>query len=365
MKHIVIDARIRRASTGRPIDRFIEYLPKYDSKNKYTILIQPDDPIKSNAKNISFLTVPFKQFSLNPSQQVIFAKQIKSLKPDLVFFTMTAQAPLAYTGPSITFTHDLTMLRYARAGRYPEIVHKLRMIGYRRLFNQGNLRAKTIIVPSKFVKDDLSKYLPKVKDKIEVVYESSEPVLASKSKPLRGVNKPFIFHVGSPFPHKNVEGLVEAFSLLKLKFPNLQLVLAGKKEFYFNKIEEKIKSNKYRKDILITGFIGDEELKWLYQNAEAYVLPSLSEGFGLPGLEAMAHGCAVASSNATCLPEIYGNAAEYFDPYDVNDIASAVVKLMNDQNRKNELIKNGQTQLKKYSWEKMTKEIVAIIHQNL
>lgn len=365
MKHIVIDARIRRASTGRPVDRFIEYLPKYDSKNLYTILIQPDDPIESKAKNIKFVTTPFKQFSLNPSQQLVFAKQIKSLKPDLVFFTMTAQAPLAYTGPSITFTHDLTMLRYARAGRYPEIVHKLRMIGYRRLFNQGNLRAKTIIVPSNFVKDDLSKYLPKVKDKIEVVYESSEPALDVKGTPPTGVNKPFIFHVGSPFPHKNIERLIEAFSLLKPDFPDLQLVLAGKKEFYFNKLEEKIKDNTYKKDIIIPGFISDEELKWLYQNAEMYVLPSLSEGFGLPGLEAMAHGCALASSNATCLPEVYGNSAEYFDPRDVNDITRAVIKLMNDKKYKNELIKKGQSQLNKYSWEKMTKEIVAIINQNL
>lgn len=365
MKHIVIDARIRRASTGRPVDRFIQYLPKYDTKNHYTILVQPDDPIKSTAKNIKFVHSPYKQFSLNPSQQLTFANQIKSLKPDLVFFTMTGGAPLAYSGPNITFTHDLTMLRYARAGKYPEIVHRLRMIGYRRLFNQGNLKAKSIIVPTKFVKNDLSQYLPKVKDKIRVVYESSEPSLAGKSEPIKGINSPFIFHVGSPFPHKNIDRLVKAFELLKEDYPNLKLVLSGKKEFYFNKLEEKIRNNKYSKDIFITGFISDGQLKWLYENAEMYVWPSLSEGFGLPGLEAMAHNCALASSNFTCLPEVYGNAAEYFNPLDEKDIARAVIKIMNDKKYKKDLIKNGQNQLKKYSWEKMTKEIVAIIHQNL
>lgn len=365
MKHIVIDARIRRASTGRPVDRFIEYLPKYDTKNRYTILVQPDDPIKSNAKNISFVPCPFKQFSLNPSQQLIFAKQISSLKPDLVFFSMTGSAPLGYKGPNITFTHDLTMLRYARAGRYPEIVHKLRMIGYRRLFNQGNLRAKSIIVPSKFVANDLSSYIPKIKDRINVVYESSEPSFPGKSEIIKEVKGPFIFHVGSPFPHKNIDNLIKAFELLKQNYPKLQLVLAGKKEFYFNKLEQEISDHKYRKDIIIPGFITDGQLKWLYENAECYVLPSLSEGFGLPGLEAMAHSCALASSNATCLPEIYGDAAEYFDPLKSEDIARAVTKIMDDKKYKSDLIKKGQIQLGKYSWEKMTKEIVAIIDENL
>lgn len=365
MKHIVIDARIRQASTGRPVDRFIEYLPKYDSENQYTVLVQPDDPIKSNSKNITFVPCPFKQFSLNPSQQLTFAKQISSLKPDLVFFTMTGGAPLGYKGPNITFTHDLTMLRYARAGKYPEIVHKLRMIGYRRLFNQGNLRAKHIIVPSQFVANDLSNYLPSLKNKIKVVYESSEPSLRGKSEVIKEVKGPFIFHVGSPFPHKNIKNLIKAFELLKNDYPNLQLVLAGKKEFYFKKLEHEITRNKYRKDIIIPGFISDEQLKWLYENAECYVLPSLSEGFGLPGLEAMAHNCALASSNATCLPEIYGDATEYFDPYKPNDITRSIKKIMSDKKYKSDLIKKGNLQLKKYSWEKMTKEIVAIINQNL
>jgi len=150
---------------------------------------------------------------------------------------------------------------------------------------------------------------------------------------------------------------VEAFTLLKETRPELKLVLAGKKEFYFESLENAIADHEYRNDIVITGYISDEELKWLYQNAACYVLPSLSEGFGLPGLEAMAHGCPLVSSNATCLPEIYGPAAEYFDPYSTKKMAVAIDKVLSSTKKQKELIALGEKQLQRYSWHKMTKQI--------
>lgn len=365
MKHIVIDARIRRASTGRPVDRFLQYLAKYDTTNRYTLLVEPTDDIKFQSANITTVPCSYKQYSLNPLQQITYARQLKSLKPDLVFFTMTGQAPLGYKGPNVTFTHDLTMLRYARAGKYPEILHKIRMVAYRKLFDEGNLRAHKIITPSQFVKEDLISRLPEVANKTTVIYESSEPIIKQKATPVTGVNKPFILHVGSPFPHKNIHRLVEAFIKLKDNYPNLQLVLGGKKEFYFNQLIDWLKDKPYKDDIIIPGFVSDTELKWLYQNAECYVLPSLSEGFGLPGLEAMAHNCPLASSKATCMPEIYGNAAKYFDPNDSDSIKNTVNKILSDKKLKETLVKNGQKQLKKYSWAKMTEEIVKIIRHEL
>ena len=368
-KHIVIDGRIRRASTGRPVDRFLHHLPALDSKNKYTVLLEPSDPITFDADNIQIVVCKYKRFSMNPLQQVGFAWQIYRLKPDLVYFTMTGLTPLLYFGKNVTFTHDLTMLRFARAGKLPEWVHKIRMIGYRLLFWKGNASANKIIVPTNFVKKDLIDYSAKLFSKVEVVYEAGDLPKAIKASPTNSKfqipNSKYIFHLGSPFPHKNINNLVLAFEKLKETKPDLKLVLSGKKEFYFEQLQKWLKDRKYSDDIIITGFVTDAELKWLYENAECYVLPALSEGFGLPGLEAMAYGCPLVSSSATCLPEVYGDAAEYFDPNNVDEIVTTVNNVMGSKDLKQKLVKNGYVRLKKYSWEKMTKEILNVINNEI
>ena len=368
-KHIVIDGRIRKASTGRPVDRFLHHLPELDKINRYTVLVEPTDGISFTAKNITTRVCSYKRFSMNPLQQIGFSWMIYRLKPDLVYFTMTGLTPLFYFGKNITFTHDLTMLRFVRAGKLPEWLHQIRMLGYRLLFWKANKFTNRIIVPTNFVKEDLTNYSPSLKNKIEVAYEAGDLPKAVKASPpkfkVQSSNFKFLFHVGSPFPHKNIHNLVKAFEKLKEIKPDLLLVLAGKKEYYFEELAEWINSRKFADDIIITGFVSDGELKWLYQNAECYVLPSLSEGFGLPGLEAMSYGCPLVSSNATCLPEVYGEAAEYFDPNDVDDMAEKILNVIGSDKTKEKLIKNGHAQLKKYSWQKMTKDILSVINQEV
>jgi glycosyltransferase involved in cell wall biosynthesis len=106
--------------------------------------------------------------------------------------------------------------------------------------------------------------------------------------------------------------------------------------------------------------VTDEELNWLYDNAATYVFPSLMEGFGLPGLEAMGHNLPVVSSNATCLPEVYGDAAIYFDPLNVEDMAEKISLVLDSKDMQMQLAAEGQKQLKKYSWKKMAKETHAV-----
>ena len=363
-KHIVIDARIRRASTGRPVDRFLHHLPELDDQNNYTVLVEPSDDIKFDTKNIQTKVCRYKRFSFNPVQQVGFALQLYRLKPDLVFFTMTGLTPLFYFGKNITFTHDLTMLRFVRAGRLPQWIHEIRMLGYRLLFWKGNKFATKIITPTDFVKKDLTAYSSALKNKIIRVYESSEGNHPGKAI-AANVTKPYVFHQGSPFPHKNIENLVLAFQILKKDYPGLSLVLAGKKEYYFEQLETWINQNNYGQDVQILGFVEDRMSKWLFQNAECYVLPSLSEGFSIPGLEAMMYDLPLASSGASCLPEVYGDAALYFDPNDPKDIAKTVAKILDSEEIKKDLIKKGANQLKKYSWQKMTKEILDVINSEL
>ena len=358
-RRIVIDARNRRASTGRYTDRLVENLQEIDKMNRYTILVEPDDDWQLKSPNFTPVPCRFKQFSFNPVDQIAFARQLYTLKPDLTHFTMTQQ-PLFYFGKIVTTTHDLTMLRHTRASRFPGPVHALGMVLYRFLFWAAHRKSKKIIVPSKFVAKDLAALQPFTKDKTEIIYEAADPPISGKAELLKNVEKPFIFHLGAPYPHKNIGRLIKAFEIAHEKNPKLKLVLPGKIKDQFKKdFDSWVADSPARKSIIAPGYVSDGQLKWLYQNAEAYVLPSLSEGFGLPGLEAMSHGCAVVSSSATCLPEIYGNAAEYFNPKDVEEMAEAIEKIVSIKTLREDLIKQGKEQIKKYSWQKMATETLS------
>jgi len=144
--------------------------------------------------------------------------------------------------------------------------------------------------------------------------------------------KPYVLYVGNDYPHKNLDRLKSAFKKLNLDY---ELVL-------------------------ITEFVSDEELDKLYKNASLYVQPSLCEGFGLPPLEAMARGVPIACSNAACLPEILGEAAIYFNPLDIDDMAEKMRSILSNDEIKKELVRRGFEQVKKYSWEKMARETLKI-----
>lgn len=147
--------------------------------------------------------------------------------------------------------------------------------------------------------------------------------------------KPYILYVGNDYPHKNLKRLNSAFKKIIESGLDYQL-------------------------ILITEFVSEQELDNLYKNASLFVFPSLSEGFGLPPLEAMARGIPVVSSNATCLPEILGDAAVYFNPLDVDDMAEKIKKTLLDESLRKNLIEKGFEQIKKYSWEKMAEETLEL-----
>lgn len=358
-KHIVIDARIRQSSTGRYADRLLEHLQVIDGDNRYTVLIGTSDNWKPKADNFSTRVCPYQQFSFNPLEQIGFAWLLYRLRADLVHFTMTQQ-PLLYFGKIVTTTHDLTMFRFTKPKDAPMLVFRLKILGYRLLFWAGHRKSKKIIVPTDFAAQDLIDHQPFTKDKIVRTHEASEPPLKSKAVKPSGIKRPFILYVGTAFPHKNLEGLINAFEQLKQQHPKLSLVLAGKREYHSKQLEESIADRSIASSVTFPGFVSDSELKWLYQNASAYVFPSFSEGFGLPGLEAMAHSCPLVSSNATCLPEVYGNAAHYFDPADAEDMAEKINDVISNKKLRDRLVSRGHKQIKKYSWRRMAKETLAI-----
>jgi glycosyltransferase involved in cell wall biosynthesis len=353
-KHIVIDARIRRSSTGRYTDRLLEHLQAIDTYHRYTILLQPDDTWKPKGANFTSLPCPYAQFSFNPLQQVGFTRQLHQLKPDLVHFTMTQQ-PLFYFGKIVTTTHDLTMFHFVRRGSTPVPIFWIKMALYRFLMRWSHLKSDKIITPTKFVANDIAAYQPSVKDRLVVTYESAEPAFAAKAvRPKQiNANDRFIMYLGNAFPHKNLAVLFDALDILQKKHPKLKLVLVGKKDIHYTELEEAAKQHPSAQNIIFTGFIPDEEAKWLHEHSLAYVFPSLSEGFSLTPMEAIVHGSAVVSSDATCLPEVYQDAAHYFDARDPKDIAVKVGEVIDDSKLHARLVKNGERLIKQYSWRTM------------
>lgn len=364
-KHVVIDARIRRASTGRPVDRLVECLEDLDHVNRYTILVQADDLWKMRAGNFETLPCPFPQFSFNPMDQVKFAWQLYRLRPDLVHFTMTQQPLLYFSRHIVTMTHDLTMLEYVRRGTTPLPIYKCKMALYRFLLWWGHRKSQKIIVPAKTIRKELIAYQPFTKPKVAVVYEAGTLPMTGKSVQPKGVSGEYIAYVGTVFPHKNVFKLIEAFDILHAARPELKLVLVGKMEKHREELKEWAKNRPSYNSVVFTGFIPDESLKWTFEHCKAYVFASLSEGWGLPPLEAMSYGVPVASSNASVMPEVLGNAAHYFDPRDVEDMAKKIGEVLDDQKLRARLIKAGYEQNKKFSWETMAAETLAVYNEVL
>ena len=357
--HIVVDARIRRSSTGRYADRLLKHLQEIDQNNKYTVLLEGDDDWQPTSKNFKVLRVSYKQFSFSLFEQIGFARTLYKLKPDVVHFTMTQQ-PIFYFGPIVTTTHDLTMLNFVRSKGQFYLTFWLKQVSYRFMLWWSHRKSKRIIVPTKYVLKDVLSFHKFTAGKVFVTYEASEPEISGSIKPVDYVKRPFILYVGSAFPHKNLKKLIDAFYDISYRYKDLQLVLAGKEEYYYKELIQYAQNTQTAHRIIFTGYVDDSKLKWLYKNAEAYVFPSLSEGFGLPGLEAMVHGCPVISSNATCLPEVYGDSALYFDPQNAADIAATISKILEDNSIRKDLIRKGYVQAKKYSWQEMAKQTLYI-----
>lgn len=346
MSRIVIDARELRTSSGRYVERLLHYLQKIDHHNEYIVLLKPSEIATWHPTNPNFGSVscPHKEFSFG--EQLGLYKQIRSLKPDLVHFTFPQQ-PIRYSGKTVTTIHDLTTLRFHNPDKNA-VVFKAKQRVYQHVIKRAARRSEEVVVPSEFVRDDVAKFAGLNGDKFIVTYEAAEPITHAAEPVESLAGKKFLMYVGRPTPHKNLPRLIEAFGLLRTKHPKLLLVLAGKKDANYSRI-----AKTEQPGIVFTGLVSEGQLRWLYENCAAYAFPSMSEGFGLPGLEAMVHGAPVVSSNATCLPEIYGDAAIYFDPTSIDQMTGAIERVLTDPELRSRLISKGHTQSQKYSWERM------------
>ncbi len=350
--HIVIDARIINSSTGRYVERLVYYLQQVDKTNRYTILVPSKDLgfFKPSTKNFTVMAADFKNYSFG--EQLGFKTFLEKLQPDLVHFCMPQQ-PILYKGTHVTTVHDLTLLQTYNSDKNWLMFHAKQLVG-RYVFKKIGQTSAHIVTPTQYVKDDYVAFAKIPARRVTVTYEAAD-VFADKLQPYKHPFKQFILYVGQQSDYKNIRRLGDAHQKLLKTHPDLGLILVGKKTAAHLKNEQYFAEKRY-KNILYTGFIADKQRDWLYTNCAVYAFPSLMEGFGLPALEAMGYGAPVASSNATCLPEVYGDAAHYFDPTDTDAMAQAIDNILTDETLRKSLIAKGYKQVKKYSWRRMAEQ---------
>ncbi len=359
---VVIDARESGTSTGRYVDKLVEYVHTLDLSFEIILLAKPHRVsfFEELAPNFKVVESPYKEFTL--SEQLGFLKQIKSLGADLVHFTMTQQ-PVLYRGLSVTTIHDLTAIRFRNPAKNP-VVFTFKQQVFKWVIKRAAKKSARIITISEFVKKDIAEYAGVNPDKITVTYEAADRILAD-AEPVVGLERAsFIMYVGRPTPHKNLKRLIQAFYLAQKTHQDLRLVLVGKTDDNYRRLQAWV-DKKGISNVVFTDFATEGQLRWLYERARAYVFPSLSEGFGLPPLEAMIHGCPVISSNATCLPEINKNGALYFDPLDVNDIAEKIGGVLENPGIAERLAKEGKAVAAQYSWQRMAEQTLAVYQDAL
>ena len=345
--HIAIDARIINSSTGRYVERLLHYMQQVDTSNTYTVLVRKKDEHywQPTNKNFTVKVAEFDPYSF--AEQIGYKLFLDKLSADLVHFCMPNQ-PVLYRGKTVTTIHDLTLLNTYNTDKNWFIFHTKQLVG-RFVFKHVARRSLFILTPSEHTKTAVVKFAHISTSKVKTTLLAADISKLSDLEPYKLPFKRFIMYVGQQPDYKNIRRLGDAHQLLLKTYPDLGLVLVGKMADDVKANKAYFVKNKY-KNIHFTDFVPDSQRDWLLKNTQAYVFPSLMEGFGLPGLEAMTVGTPVVSSNASCLPEVYGDAVEYFTPTDTQNMADAIEKVISNENLQAKLVKAGHEQVKKYSW---------------
>jgi glycosyltransferase involved in cell wall biosynthesis len=339
--HIVIDARHRQSSTGRYVDRLMGSLQELDRTNRFTVLLAGDDVWRPASENFSSMHVSFPTYSV--SEQLGLWRTLRRLRADLVHFAMPQQ-PLLYGGRTVTTIHDLTLVTWKNY-RGNRLAYDIRQAAFRLLLRRVARRSSAVITPSAFTRSALATFADIPEEDICVTHEAGD-FLADDAVPVPALaGQRFVLYVGNAFPYKNLAVLLEAWAEARPSHSGVQLVLVGRRsEFYEDLARRAPPSVSFLHDV------DDGHLRWLYEHADLFVFPSLSEGFGLPGLEAMVHGCPVLSSRATSLPEVYGDAARYFDAHDSAALAAEMSRLLDDHEARATMSAAGRDRARRFSW---------------
>lgn len=283
---------------------------------------------------------------------------LRKYKAD-VFVSCDGFCSLGTKVPQCLMVHDLAFLHY------PSLIPKSHLLYYKRYTPKMLAKAKAITTASAFSKNDIIDQYVVSADKINVVYNAAkeifEPLTDEEKQATKAKytgRKEYFIYAGAIHPRKNLVNLLKAFSLFKKRQQSsMKLVLTGRLAWKYDSFVKNLKTYKYRDDVVMTGYVGEEEIKKLIGSAYAMVYPSLFEGFGVPVLEAMQSDVPVITSLNSSMQEIAKEAALYADPESPADIAEKMMLLYKDEKLRSQLIEKGRVTGKQYSWEQSAEHL--------
>src|SRR4030042_4806485 len=290
---IGIDARFlgpKGKGLGRYTEKLIENLEKIDSENQYVIFLRRENwgEYEPSSPRFKKILADYRWYSL--AEQIRLPAKIYREKIDLMHFPHF-NVPIFYLRPFVVTIHDLILRHFPtrRASAMGPIKYWLKNLAYRIVIWLAIKRTRKIIVPSNYVRNDILNNFGVKDGKIVVTYEGA-PYLNQKSKIKNQkyifekykINRPYLLYVGNAYPHKNLENLISAFKILLEKYgQDLQLVLVGEEDYFYKRLKAEadamLFSFRVFDQVVFTGFVNDESLNELYQEAKLYVFPSLCE----------------------------------------------------------------------------------------
>ncbi len=368
---VAIDIRrISEFGVGTYTRNAIRSLTRIDRDNEYFLIGIPGrlggiEPLPPN-----FVTVPAQPNDFSMGSYLELHRILKQHRCDLLHVPHLFWKPQAIPCPYVVTVHDLLDHMY-RVNSHSEIKRTLHFYFTKRVLHG----ASRIFAVSDFSKRDTERVFHVSADRIEVIYnaiderfrqghasDADRQFIAERYQ----VNYPFLLYAGRISPHKNVVRIIEAFGALKAEltkeghFEDLKLIIIGDEVSKHPDLRRAVIKSGAQHDVRFLGFVPIEVLRIFYDQAKVFVFPSLYEGFGLPPLEAMAHGTPVVTSNTSSIPEVVGNAAIMVNPENVFEIMRALHKVLLDPAVREKLKTRGVEQANKFSWDVSVRQMLAV-----
>jgi glycosyltransferase involved in cell wall biosynthesis len=348
----------RQGGNETYITNLIKSLAEIDGDNLYTIYLA--DAGAAAQWRESF-TTRYKNFSLRllppptPLVRVPVYLTYELFRRPVDVLHVQYTAPPFCRVPVVVTIHDLAF------ERMPETFTRRGSFQLKLTVRRTAKKAARVATVSEYSRQDLLDIYKLPPEKVVVTYNGVEssfnprPSVPNEAEEVRrrfGVSRDFLLAVGSLQPRKNLVRLIRAYARLRSERQDFrpQLVIVGRKLWLASEIFDEVKRHPWADDVILTGYVADEDLPALYRAARAFVYPSLFEGFGLPPLEAMACGTPVVTSDVSSLPEITGDAALLIDPNDERALASALIEVVNNDRLRAELREKGIAQAMKFTW---------------
>lgn len=358
---------------GTYIRNIVRTLGRLDRETHYFLIGPPAKIQEIDVLPGNFQIVPVLSDERSLRGYYEFRSALRKHACDLVHIPNLFSIPRALPCPYVMTVHDML----DHMSRTRERSGFLRSL-YFQLTKRVLGGAARIFAVSNFTRNEIEKLFDIPLNHIEVVYNAIDErflhghasaadreLIAQRYQ----VTYPFLLYAGRISPHKNVVRMIEAFSALKTElekdqvYPDLKLIIIGDDLSGNPDLRRTVVRSGVQNDVRFLGFIPIEVLRIFYDVAKIFVFPSLYEGFGLPPLEAMAHGTPVVTSNVTSLPEVVGNAAVLVNPENVFEIMRALHRVLTDKALRDRMKERGYQQAMRFSWEISVRRVLDVYHE--